>query len=240
MTWPGGKNGAGAYQRIINHMPPHRAYVEAFLGSGAVLRNKRPARINVAIDPSEEAHDLCQSIGGAPANTLWLHEDALTWLERRAAKGWMTAETLIYCDPPYPMQTRKGGPLYEFELTDGDHQRLLAWATATPAMVMISGYRCRLYDDGLTGWHRIDYQAQTRQGLVEECLWMNFTPPAQLHDYGHLGGDFRERERIKRKKDRWSRKIAAMDRLERLAIMEVLTTVVEGDTVAAHDQRDAQ
>ena len=41
MTYPGGKNGAGIYQRIINHMPPHKTYIEAFLGSGAVLRNKR-------------------------------------------------------------------------------------------------------------------------------------------------------------------------------------------------------
>ncbi|MGJ8626091.1 MAG: hypothetical protein ACSHXB_03935 [Sulfitobacter sp.] len=41
MTYPGGKNGGGAYQRIINHMPPHRFYIEPFLGSGAVLRNKR-------------------------------------------------------------------------------------------------------------------------------------------------------------------------------------------------------
>ena len=33
MTYPGGKNGAGIYQRIINHMPPHETYIEAFLGS---------------------------------------------------------------------------------------------------------------------------------------------------------------------------------------------------------------
>ena len=46
MTYPGGKNGAGEYQRIINHMPPHKTYIEAFLGSGAVMRHKRLAQRN--------------------------------------------------------------------------------------------------------------------------------------------------------------------------------------------------
>lgn len=237
MTWPGGKNGAGAYQRIINHMPPHAVYVEPFLGSGAVLRNKRPAEKSIAIDLSNEAVKTCQAL-------LQDTRDDIKWRPGMCGLEWLAngsqrSDWLVYCDPPYPMETRKSGRLYDFEMTDNQHGLLLDWATATSAMVMMSGYRCGLYDDALHGWHRIDYQAQTRQGLVEECLWMNFAPPAQLHDYGHLGSDFRERERIKRKKDRWSRKIAAMDRLERLAIMEVLTTVVEGDTVATHDQRGA-
>lgn len=48
--YPGGKGGSGVYQTIINHMPPHATYIEAFAGSGAVLRAKRPAARNVAID----------------------------------------------------------------------------------------------------------------------------------------------------------------------------------------------
>ncbi len=90
---------------------------------------------------------------------------------------------------------------------------------------MITGYRSDLYDEVLSGFHRIDYQTMTRAGMVDEALWMNFAPPAQLHDYSFLGADYRERERIKRKKTRWKNRIANMDRLERLAIMEVLESV---------------
>jgi hypothetical protein len=39
--------------------------------------------------------------------------------------------------------------------------------------------------------------------------------------------DYRERERIKRKKARWAAKITKMDRQERLAIMDVLTQEVQ-------------
>jgi hypothetical protein len=34
MTYPGGKGGAGVYQMIINQIPPHRVYIEPFLGGG--------------------------------------------------------------------------------------------------------------------------------------------------------------------------------------------------------------
>lgn len=50
MTYPGGKNGAGVFQTIINLMPPHPTYIEPFLGGGAILRLKRPAERNIGID----------------------------------------------------------------------------------------------------------------------------------------------------------------------------------------------
>lgn len=50
MSYPGGKNGAGVYQTIINRMPPHPVYIEPFLGGGAILRLKQPAALNIGID----------------------------------------------------------------------------------------------------------------------------------------------------------------------------------------------
>lgn len=38
MAYSGGKGGDGVFQKIINQMPPHQIYVEAFLGMGSVLR----------------------------------------------------------------------------------------------------------------------------------------------------------------------------------------------------------
>jgi 16S rRNA G966 N2-methylase RsmD len=236
MIYPGGKNGAGIFQRIINHMPPHRTYVEAFLGSGAVLRNKRPAHRNVGIDRSVEALDLCLELADQGhvdhSEFRLLDGDALKLLpslKSMVDDSYLVdqPETLIYADPPYMMETRKGADIYDFEMDDEAHARLMDIVTKVRCMVMISGYRSPLYDDALSHFTRIDYQAQTRRGPVTESLWMNFKPPVALHDYRHLGADYRERERIKRKKVRWAAKIAKMDRQERLAIMEVLTREVQ-------------
>src|SRR5919198_4161482 len=55
MTYPGGKNAPGVYQTIINLMPPHEVYIEPFLGSGAIMRLKRQARLNIGIDSDPQA-----------------------------------------------------------------------------------------------------------------------------------------------------------------------------------------
>jgi hypothetical protein len=51
----GGKAGAGVWQKLINLMPPHTMYIEAFLGHGAVLRHKRPALLNIGLDLDPQA-----------------------------------------------------------------------------------------------------------------------------------------------------------------------------------------
>ncbi len=53
-AYPGGKSGAGVYQQLINRMPPHDTYIETHLGGGAILRRKRPARLNIGLDLDPE------------------------------------------------------------------------------------------------------------------------------------------------------------------------------------------
>ena len=48
MSYNGGKG--NSYHKIINRIPPHRVYIEPFLGGGAVMRKKRPAKINIGLD----------------------------------------------------------------------------------------------------------------------------------------------------------------------------------------------
>ena len=47
-SYPGGKN--AVYRTLINRIPPHRVFIEAFLGSGALMRHKRAADVNIGID----------------------------------------------------------------------------------------------------------------------------------------------------------------------------------------------
>lgn len=54
-SYPGGKAGAGVYQKLINLMPLHTVYIEPFLGHGAVLLRKRPARLNIGVDLYDQA-----------------------------------------------------------------------------------------------------------------------------------------------------------------------------------------
>ncbi|WP_299593230.1 DNA adenine methylase [uncultured Tateyamaria sp.] len=259
MSYPGGKNGAGVYQSIINQMPPHDVYIEAFLGGGAIMRNKRPARLNIGIDLDRMA--LAQTKARVTAG-LAISDDAMgpiakygdarftfeagnaiEYLSRYRFHG----GELVYCDPPYMHDTRKVLDLYNYEMTDADHAALLDVLCGLPCMVMLSGYFTEFYKDRLNGWHSIQFQAMTRGGEpATEWLWMNFAPPIELHDYGFLGSNFRERERIKRKKDRWTARLEKMPLLERQAMLAAIRdawpaaassnpAMLESDTAVSDD-----
>jgi len=259
MTYPGGKNGAGVYQRLICQMPPHRVYIEPFLGGGAILRLKRPAEVNIAMDLSAEAVAKWRAAvivgngdvaggttvnGDASSRTLspvsamstGAHrhfqrcqlevrvDDGLAFLEHPDSSLYLAmGSTLVYLDPPYLRSTRSSSrSLYDHEMSDTDHVRLLHWCRRAQCMVMLSGYWSELYARHLRDWRLIRFQAMTRGGPAEECLWMNYPEPTALHDYGHLGEDFRERERIKRKRTRWVEKLKKMPMLERRCLLAAI------------------
>lgn len=223
-TYPGGKAGAGTYQTIINQQPPHAVFVSAFLGHCGILRNKRPAARNIGIDLDAAVIARWRDAGHrVPAPELH-HGDALEFL---AAYPWTGAE-LVYLDPPYLMETRSSGRLYLCEMSDEQHRALLALVKRLPCMIQVSGYPSDLYARELAGWRVIEFDAMTRRGLRRECLWMNYPKPRVLHTTWYAGENYRERERIKRKRNRWTRRLAAMDPAERQVIMEALFAVEAG------------
>lgn len=221
--YPGAKAGAGVYQAIINEFPPHRVYVEAFVGSGAILLRKRPAEASIVIDADADVAGTWSTIAksGAVAGLQAIHGDARTVIADLGEQI-IRADWLIYADPPYVLSARRSGaPIYRHELTDQDHLELLSLLRTVRAAVAISGYRCDLYDNLLHDWRRVDFRTMTHRGPAIESLWLNYTT-AERHEYTYLGRNFRERERIKRKKARWVRRIAAMPQLERDALLEAL------------------
>lgn len=49
-SYPGGKSGAGIYQRLINLIPRHRILIALFAGHCGVIRNIKPAEHTIVID----------------------------------------------------------------------------------------------------------------------------------------------------------------------------------------------
>lgn len=215
--YPGGKNGYGVYQKLINLMPPHKTYIETHLGGGAILRRKRPASKNIAIEIDPDVMKQWERIKKDFPNTIWHQGDAHQFLRDYS----FDKDELVYSDPPYDPKTRKTGRnLYKFEYTRKQHIELLDIITQLECMVMISGYDSKLYNDALASWNKITFKAQTSSGIPGiECVWFNYEEPVLLHDYSYLGDDYRERERIKKKAKRWVERFQKLPVLERQAII---------------------
>jgi len=228
MTYLGGKEGEGTAQTIINQQPPHDSYIEPFAGHAAIARWKRPALNTTLIDRDPDVTAwLAENTNG---NLHLLTGDALEWLPAQH----YSARTLIYCDPPYLIRSRaQPRSRYRFEMSLEDHERLLQILSQLPCMVQISAYADPLYSSYLRNWRHMTFQSTTRRGVATEHLWMSYPEPKALHTYTHLGADYRERERIKRKVTRWTARLAALPRLERLALYSAIEETINNPEAAA-------
>jgi DNA adenine methylase len=88
-------------------------------------------------------------------------------------------KTFTCCDPPYLHETRAARSAYAFEMTGGDHLRLLDAIVRCRGAVIISGYPSTIYDEALADWDRVEIlvknnAAQTKQKSNRtEVLWLN-------------------------------------------------------------------
>lgn len=233
----GSKGGSGIAQWLISLMPAHRVYLEGCLGTGVIYSAKLPALENILIE--------------LDGDTLTRFEQRL--FERgHLSQYWPTCingdcvaiaptlnlprDALAYFDPPYPGDVRedKGRAYYASDRRPGGtltlewHEAFLTMLQALPCMVMVSGYECELYNVKLAKWRTSYKWTVNRAGAkVKEFVWMNFAEPALLHDPRFVGGNFTDRQRVKRKQDRWRKNFLAMPPAERWAMYETLSSVVD-------------
>lgn len=84
---------------------------------------------------------------------------------------------LIYCDPPYVLETRHGKQ-YQFEMTDKEHEELLNVLLQHKGPVIISGYDTDLYNSVLQGWTKYERTAYSQVASKrKEIIWLNYEPP---------------------------------------------------------------
>jgi DNA adenine methylase len=108
-------------------------------------------------------------------------------IENRDAREVMEQQdsprTLHYCDPPYVWATRRprahSPACYLHEMTDGDHRDLAAFLRGLSGMVILSGYRCELYDELYGDWRSVNFPALADGARPrEETLWFSPNCPA--------------------------------------------------------------
>ena len=86
-------------------------------------------------------------------------------------------ETLFYCDPPYPHESRGDKRAYGDEMSDEEHRSLAELLNKVKGKVAISGYRCELMERLYSEFRRIDAPEKLCHSVKTarfESLWVNF------------------------------------------------------------------
>lgn len=98
-------------------------------------------------------------------------------------------ETLFYCDPPYPHDSRSDVNAYGFEMKDSEHRALAEVLHNVQGKIALSSYHCKLMDELYGDWDYIEstpkkaHSTNTRSDNVKqdrvEVLWVNYEIPKQ-------------------------------------------------------------
>ena len=86
-------------------------------------------------------------------------------------------ETLFYCDPPYPHESRGDAKAYQYEMDDADHTELARVLHQVVGKVAVSGYRCDLMDTLYGDWRCVEAAAKKCHSVKKaraESLWMSY------------------------------------------------------------------
>lgn len=97
-------------------------------------------------------------------------------------KRYDSEETLFYCDPPYPHNSRGDTNAYANEMTDEQHRKLAEVLRNVKGKVAISSYRCPLMEELYNDWRRIESKEKLIHSVKTprtEVLWTNYEDEEQ-------------------------------------------------------------
>lgn len=225
----GRKGGSGVTEWIINKMPKHDIYIECFMGTGVLSSKKTMADQNIGIELDA---DLCSALTMRYQDFKIINDDVLKVLSD-ILKSYVSImdrkKILVYLDPPYlpEVRTNYNGSQYKYEMTIEEHKTLLtilqSFSQYENIFFLISGYKSDLYMSMLEGWKYDEFQTMSRGGKRIESLWYNFNPNEYFkHTYDYVGSNFKDRQRIKRKVQRWKNKFSNLPKDEQFVIFKEL------------------
>lgn len=87
-------------------------------------------------------------------------------------------ETLFYCDPPYPHDSRGDSNAYANEMTDAQHRELAEVLRNVKGKVALSGYHCALMDELYGDWQVVEAEEKHCHSVKtprKEVLWINYS-----------------------------------------------------------------
>lgn len=86
-------------------------------------------------------------------------------------------DTLFYCDPPYPHDSRGDAKAYGYEMSDSEHRALARRLSRIEGRAAVSGYRCELSDALYKHWRALIAPVKHCHSVKkarQEVLWVNY------------------------------------------------------------------
>ena len=222
--YPGNKAIQGVLQKIVNEIPRCDVFRELMAGSAAVSSALAVPDENVHLN--EKSEKVFQDLRFKYPLRIVTNDCAISIITFLPDKP--KREEMIFLDPPYRLHTRPHSQkLYEHEMSDDDHVQLLSAVLdkGDNYKFMIIHPDDEMYNTMLASWRKVPIKVRYRNKTSNEVLYMNYPAPEVLQDYKFLGDGCHDRQRIKRKGDRWIAKLKGLPIVEQNYILDRLASM---------------
>lgn len=203
MAYIGNKNFNGVLETLINQIPCSHRYFSLFTGGGGLE----------FCNSLNHLQWICAEKDSRLHSSISLHSSIVFSDYKYLIAGFtFTSDDFIFIDPPYMFSTRRAGKkYYKHEFTVSDHKHLLKFISTTTAKVCVTHPPCSLYFQNLVHFTFIPLSYQSRQGIFNDGIWINYDiSQLLLATPAVIGGNAMERQMIKRKLSSLERKISAL------------------------------
>lgn len=135
------------------------------------LRGGKPGDVNAWETALKSLPDLSTRLNGV----FIFNKQAIEVIQ-----AFNTPDTLLYCDPPYLLETRVSKTVYSSELSTDDHIELAHVLNNFNGKVVLSGYASPLYNRLYKDWNadkkKISNHSsqQAKKDKKTEMLWKNY------------------------------------------------------------------
>ena len=220
ISYPGNKGIKTLIPHLINLIPPHKRYIELFLGSAGVGRHLHLPQLAQGVEINNSL--VHEDRFNYPAGMEVICDCAISWLQKHLP---FSEDTFIYADPPYPKSCRRSNvDIYDYEMTDAQHVQLTQLLLTSRSMVMISSYENEIYETAFKDWNKKKFCVSVHGKRAYEVVYYNYSSEGKLHQYNFLGKNKTDRQRIKRKITRWGNKLSKLPIQEQEAIYNYLSS----------------
>ena len=141
----------------------------------SITRNRLRRNMNEQCSAWINCVECLPDVHARLMRVLILCEDAIDTILKQDGPN-----TLFYLDPPYIHEARQCSGMYQFEMVESDHAKLIDVLKNVQGTVILSGYPNQLYAKQLADWqiHDIDMPNHAAGGKTKrrmtERLWMNY------------------------------------------------------------------
>lgn len=221
-SYLGNKKIISLLPNILGLIPVHSTYCELFAGSAQVLLSKRKADHSIIVDKNEKILKQVKSLYSGSLEVV--NGCSSVWLDLATSAA--IKDLFIYADPPYRLSERScASTRYRFEMNDQDHAIFLLSVLKSGHKILISHYDSPFYDDFLINWNKKVVNVSYHGKIRKEALYFNYDSNGEMFMPTMAGADKTDRQRIKRKAERWGLNFEKLPVYEQQCILNRLNSV---------------